>query len=111
MEVKMQKIALIKMKNELTKELKVSVNKMIIGSLYQTKVNCGIKTCKKCKNNKKGHIANHLGYQTSGKKHKTTYISKELVNKVKEGNQYYKNAKKIVMDIGELNLLILKAKD
>ncbi len=96
------------LKTKLVSDLNDIANKMIIGSLYQTKVNCGIKTCKKCMNNEKGHLATHLGYQTSGRKHRTTYISKDLVNKLKKGNQFYKQAKKLLMDIGELNLLIFK---
>jgi len=107
----MKKKTLIKKKTQLEKKMNSLMNEIIIGSLYQTEVNCGIKTCKKCKDKIKGHIANHLGYQTSDGKHKTTYISKKISTKIKKGNQFYKNAKKLLMDIGEINLLILKAVD
>lgn len=107
----MDKKMLNEKKKILVKELTKNVNRMVIGSLYQTKVNCGISTCKKCQNNEKGHLAHHLGYTTSDGKHKTTYISKKLINQVKDGNKYYKETKKIIQNIAEVNLLIMKVKE
>ena len=98
-------------KKELLKMLNKSADNMIIGSLYQTKVNCRIKTCKKCQNGEKGHLANHLGYQISKGNHKTTYISENIVSEVKKNQELYKSAKKLLMDIAEINLLIFKAKE
>ncbi len=106
----MNKSVLNQKKKKLENELIKNVNRMIIGSLYQTKVNCGIDTCKKCKNNEKGHLAYHLGYTNSDGKHKTAYISKKILNQIRKGNQYYKETKKIIQDIAELNLLIMKSK-
>ncbi len=106
----MNKTELKEKKKVLVNELIEKADKMVIGSLYQTKVNCGIATCKKCMNNKKGHEANHLGYNTSEGKHKTTYISKKIVDEVKTGNENYKYTKKLLQDIAEINLLIMKSK-
>ncbi len=106
----MDKTELKEKKKQFVKELMKKANEIVIGSLYQTKVNCGIATCKKCTNNQKGHTAYHLGYNTSGGKHKTTYIPKQIVEKVKTGNENYKNIKKLMQDIAEINLLIMKFK-
>lgn len=105
------KKTLLKKKKELISKLNKVANEMIPGSLYETKVNCRIKSCKKCQDGKKGHIANHLGYHTPAGKHKTTYIAKSLVKDIKKEQNEYKKAKKLLADIAEMNLLILKVKD
>lgn len=107
----MKKTAMIKKRDALLKELNDLAPTILIGSLYETNVSCGIKTCKKCKDGKKGHLAHHSGYQTSLGNHKTTYVPKTLIQDVKDGQEKYKYTKKLLMDLAELNLLILKAKD
>ena len=99
---------LLMAKKKLVSKLEENVQEMMIGSLYEAMINCKIESCKKCKDGKKGHKSNRLGYYTSTKKHKVAYIRKEEVVKVKKYLKKFEETKKIIIDIGEINFLIMK---
>ncbi len=99
---------LLKIKKKLLSKLEKRAEGMMIGSIYETMVNCKIKSCKKCEDGNRGHKSNRLGYYTSEKKHKVVYIRKEEVVKIKNAIKQFEEVKKIIIDIGEINFLIMK---
>jgi hypothetical protein len=106
----MQLKKLAKKKGQLIKNLNELVQTMIVGSLYEVTVNCKIASCKLCEGGKRGHKSNRLGYCDSKKKQKIIYISTKEVSKIKHEHKKFKEAKKLLTDLGEINLLIMKEK-
>ena len=100
---------LLETKKNLCARLEKLTQSMMIGSLHEVTVNCKIQSCKKCVNGKRGHKSNRLGYYTSDKKHKVVYVRKGEVVKIKKAHEQYEEVKKLIVDIGEINFLIMKA--
>jgi len=99
---------LLKTKNNLILKLEKLAQNIMIGSTYEATVNCKVKSCKKCENGKRGHKSNRLAYYTSDKKHKVVYIRKEEIAGVKKSIKKFEEVKKVIIDIGEINFLIMK---
>lgn len=104
----MQEKQLITKKSKLIKKLNELAKTMIAGSLYEITVNCKIESCKLCQDGKRGHKSNRLGYYTSKKTKKIMYVSTKDASKVKKDVNCFKEAKKLLTEIGEINLLIMK---
>lgn len=99
---------LLKTRKKLLVQFESLAHTMMIGSLHETTVNCKIESCKKCANGKRGHTSYRLGYKGSNEKRKVVYVRKNEFDKIKMAHKQLEEAKKIMMDIAEINFLIMK---
>jgi len=99
---------LIKKRTKLFTKIENLSKSMMIGSLYETTVNCKIESCKKCKGGKRGHSSYRLGYKVGEQKQKVVYVRKNEVNEIKKAREEFEYAKKIIIEIGEINFLLMK---
>ena len=101
---------LIKTKKKLLARLEKLSKSMMIGSLYETTVNCKIESCAKCKGGQRGHKSYRLSYKVGDKKQKVAYVRKDEIGVIEKARVEFEEVKKIIAEIGEINFLLMKEK-
>ena len=86
----------------------IRVSDVVRGSVVVLRRPCTRKTCRRCASGER-HPATYLGYRAGGKLH-WLYLPKDLIPRAKEWVRNYRELERILAELSETNVKILRVR-